>query len=211
VVKLDSQTFDAVTLDLILPDANGADVLRDLRASTRNQNVPVVIITVVTSAGAVTGFAVHDILTKPVESAGLINALERAGVSPNSSGSVLVVDDDPGSLRLMAASLSQLGYTSACVSRAVEGLRLCERQAPMAVVLDLQMPEMDGFGFLEHFRRLPACRNTPVIVWTVKDLTQEDYARLQSSVQGIVGKGQSGNASVIEELRRFTGERQVAR
>jgi CheY-like chemotaxis protein len=71
------------------------------------------------------------------------------------------------------------------------------------------MPEMDGFGFLERFRRLPECRTTPVIVWTVKDLTQEDYTRLQWSVQGVLGKGQAGSASVVEELRRFTVQKQA--
>jgi CheY-like chemotaxis protein len=120
-----------------------------------------------------------------------------------------VVDDDPGSLRLMAASLGQLGYASTCVERAMDGLRLCELKAPLAVVLDLQMPEMDGFGFLEHFRKLPACTHTPVIVWTVRDLTADDYARLRSSVQGVIAKGQSASASVVDELRRFTAQRQA--
>jgi PAS domain S-box-containing protein len=209
LVKLDSHAFDAITLDLILPDANGADILHDLRSSERNRDVPVVVITMVAGNGAVAGFAIHDILTKPVDGPALMTALGRAGVSPAARGTVLVVDDDPGSLRLMAASLSQLGYASTCVERAVDGLRICERQAPLAVVLDLQMPEMDGFGFLERFRRLPECRTTPVIVWTVKDLTQDDYTRLQSSVQGILGKGQAGSASVVEELRRFTVQKQA--
>jgi PAS domain S-box-containing protein len=211
LIKLASQTFDAITLDLILPDATGSDILRDLRSSERNRDVPVVVITVVAGDGAVAGFAVHDILTKPVDGHGLIGALERAGLSPGASGSVLVVDDDPGSLRLMAASLHQLGFESTCVERAVDGLRISERQAPLAVVLDLQMPGMDGFGFLEHFRRLPGCTHTPVIVWTVKDLTPGEYARLRSTVQGILGKGQAGSASVVEELRRFTTQPQGVR
>jgi PAS domain S-box-containing protein len=211
LVKLSSHTFDAVTLDLILPDANGADILRDLRASDRNRDVPVVIITVVASEGSVAGFAVHDILTKPVEGNGLISALTRAGVSPVAGGTILVVDDDRGSLRLMAASLNQLGYASTCVDRALDGLRISEQKAPLAVVLDLQMPEMDGFGFLELFRRLPGCAETPVIVWTVKDLTAADHARLASSAQGVLRKGHSGSASVVEELRRFITQRQGTR
>ena len=200
--KLTARAFDAITLDLILPDANGADVLKDIRASVLNGAVPVVVITVVADGKLVTGFAVHDILSKPVDGMAVIHALERAGVKMTGSGSVLVVDDDPGSLRLMAASLHQLGYRSTCMASAVEALRLCEREAPLAVVLDLQMPELDGFGFLEHFRRIRSCENVPVIVWTVKDLTPADLARLKSSVQGVMSKGQSGR-SVVDELRRF--------
>ena len=152
----------------------------------------------------------NDILTKPVDGDGLIKALARAGVEAGGDGSILVVDDDAGSLRLMAATLTQLGYHSICVNRAIEGIRVSEKTAPLAVVLDLQMPEMDGFTFLDHFRRLPACRTTPVIVWTVKDLTRQDHDRLRSSVQGIVGKGQAGGASVVDELRRFVVQRQAS-
>ena len=208
LMKLSAHAFDAITLDLILPDANGADILKDIRASERNRDVPVVVITVVANGGAVTGFAVHDILSKPVEGADVIAALSRAGVAAAAGGSVLVVDDDPGSLRLMVASLQQLGYRSIAVDRAVDGLRLSEREAPLAVILDLQMPEMDGFGFLDHFRRLPNCQQVPIIVWTVKDLTVADLDRLKSSVQGVMSKGHSGR-SVVEELRRFVSTRQV--
>jgi CheY-like chemotaxis protein/anti-sigma regulatory factor (Ser/Thr protein kinase) len=207
LVKLAQQAFDAITLDLILPDAGGAEVLRDVRASALNSSVPVVVITVVADGGAVTGFAVHDILTKPVDGPAVIAALARAGVTSAASGSVLVVDDDPGSLRLMAASLQQLGYRSTCVERAVEGLRLSEGNTPLAVVLDLQMPELDGFGFLDQFRRIPACAQVPVIVWTVRDLTAGDVQRLKSTVQGVMSKGHGGR-SVVEELRRFVAQRQ---
>ena len=206
--KLNARAFDAITLDLILPDANGADVLRDIRASALNGKVPVVVITVVADGGVVTGFAVHDILAKPVDGMAVIGALERAGIAISGSGSVLVVDDDPGSLRLMAASLQQLGYHSICVPRAIDGLRLSEREAPLAVVLDLQMPELDGFGFLDQFRRIPSCEHIPVIVWTVKDLTRTDLSRLKKSVQGVMNKGQSGR-SVVDELRRFVVEREA--
>ncbi len=79
-VKLGRQPFDAITLDLILPDAVGADVLKDVRASAFNAAAPVVLITVVADGAAVTGCAVHDILSKPVEGAAVLAALERAGV-----------------------------------------------------------------------------------------------------------------------------------
>jgi PAS domain S-box-containing protein len=133
---------------------------------------------------------------------------QSIGGDSSDEGAVLVVDDDAGSCRLMAASLEKLGYRSVCMHRGGDALAFCERQTPLAVVLDLQMPEMDGFMFLDHFRRLPSCRHIPVIVWTVRDLIPDDYDRLQSVVQGILAKGHSASMSVVEELRRFTEARQ---
>lgn len=92
LVKLAAQTFDAITLDLILPDANGSDVLRDLQADERNRDAPVVVVTLVAADGAVAGFEVRDMLKKPVDGNALVNALERAGVS---AGMAPVASSDP--------------------------------------------------------------------------------------------------------------------
>jgi signal transduction histidine kinase/CheY-like chemotaxis protein len=85
LVKLGAQTFGAITLDLILPDASGADVLRDLRASERNRGVPVIVLTLVGADGVVAGFSVRNILTKPVNGAALLAALGAAGLSPRAA------------------------------------------------------------------------------------------------------------------------------
>ena len=76
---------------------------------------------------------------------------------------------------------------------------MAAREAPAAVILDLSMPGMDGFEFLEHFRGTAAGRNTPVIVWTVKDLTAVDHGRLAAWAQAVVQKG--GTERLLEELR----------
>jgi len=114
---------------------------------------------------------------------------------------VLVVDDDAPSLRLMAATLAGFGFPTTCVQAGDEGLRAANETPPIAVVLDLMMPHMDGFEFLDRFRQLPHCRRVPVIVWTVKDLTVEEHLRLRASAQGIVNKGHQGSASAMEELK----------
>ncbi len=196
------RTYDAVTLDLMLPDMTGLDVLRELRGNERYRSVPVLVVTVVAERGAVAGFAVHDILPKPLDAPTLLASLRRAGVSPDRNGDVLVVDDDPGSSSLMAATLAQLGYRAQCVRDGEQGLAAA-RTAPIAVVLDLLMPGMDGFMFLERFRRLPGCRETPVIVWTVKDLSPEENARLRAAAESIVLKGRSSSAELLTELRTF--------
>lgn len=118
-------------------------------------------------------------------------------------GKVLIVDDDPGSLRLMAASLAQLGYGSVSVATAAEGLRQAAIAAPAAVILDVVMPEMNGFEFLARFRAMPNCQGAPVIIWTVQDLLPAEHERLRASAQGILSKGQDAAFSVVRELRRM--------
>jgi len=200
LARCNESRFDAITLDLILPDSNGVDVLRGIRASEKNRDVPVIVVTVVTERGAVAGFAVHDILPKPLDSPVLLDSLQRAGVAHESAGPVLVVDDDAWSLKLMAATLDQLGYQSLCTPSAKLGLQAAVESAPVAVILDLTMPEMDGFEFLDHFRQIAQCRHTPVIVWTIRDITAEERARLAVSAQGIVQKGRRAGAALAAEL-----------
>lgn len=195
-----ARTYDAITLDLLLPDMTGLDVLRAVRESI-NGHVPVIVVTVVAERGAVAGFTVHDLLAKPLSESALLASLHRAGVDPKEGNSVvLVVDDDPASLKVMAASLGRLGYLAVCEQDPVRGLRLATEEPPSAVILDLLMPNMTGFEFLETFRSSSAGRHVPVIVWTSKDLTKDELARLRSSANAVVSKGHDGNARVLAEL-----------
>lgn len=206
LAKCRERTFDAITLDLILADAGGLQVLQEIRKDERNKHVPVIVITVVTEYGTVAGFAIHDVLPKPLDEEALLQSLQRAGISNDAAREILIVDDNGGSRRLMSAAMNKLGYKTTPVADAEGGLQIVRGTIPSAVVLDLMMPGMDGFEFLEHFRQMPGCGSVPVIIWTAKDLTQADYARLQASAQAVVTKGQGANA-IAEELRAFLAGR----
>jgi PAS domain S-box-containing protein len=201
--KCRANRYAAVTLDLLLPDINGTEVLRRIRNEGRNRDVPVVVVTVVADKGAVAGFAVHDLLPKPLDGGALLASLKRTGVLSDGSGAVLVVDDDPAALKLMRLALQQLGCRVICEERGEAGLRAAAAAPPLALVLDLSMPEMDGFAFLHQFRQLPGCRAVPVVIWTVKDLNQEEMARLRASARAIITKGERPSGDVVEELRAF--------
>jgi signal transduction histidine kinase/DNA-binding response OmpR family regulator/HAMP domain-containing protein len=212
LAALRARRFDAITLDLLLPDISGLDVLAQLRDEESHAGVPVIVVTVVAERGAVAGFAVADVLPKPLDPAALLAALSRAGVPPGrKSGPVLVLDDDPGSLKLMAATLHQLGLDAICESHGADALQAVRDRPPRAVILDLMMPGMNGFEFLERLRSEPAGRRVPVIVWTIKDLSAAEQATLRASADAVVAKGDGAAAAVIAELELFLGEAEAAR
>ena len=203
VERCRSQEYDAITLDLLLPDSSGLEVLQAIRASTLNRDVTVIVITVVAESGAAAGYAVHDILAKPVAASALITSLERAGVHPERKGHVLVVDHDSSTTEAMLATLTQLGYRGVVAHEGPKALSMAVEDPPIAVILDLLLPEMDGFEFLERFRKLPRCKAVPVIVWTEKNLNLVEYRRLERAVQGVLKKGHDAGSVILEALRLF--------
>jgi CheY-like chemotaxis protein len=206
LAKFRERPFAALTLDLLLPDMTGVDLLAQIRAERHNADVPVVVLTVVAEEGAVAGFAVTDILAKPIDTAALLSALTRAGVSADRRGAILVVDDDPGSLRLMEATLGRCGYQTICRDDAEAALQAAAETRPMAVILDLVMPRMDGFAFLDRFRQMEDGRHTPVIIWTVKDLSTREQERLRETAHAIVFKGKDGTDALVRELQAFLSQ-----
>jgi PAS domain S-box-containing protein len=192
--------YAAITLDLILPDGNGIDLLRAIRAGGLNRDVEVVVVTMVGEPGLVAGFAVQEILPKPLDRDVLLEAIARAGVGARREDCVLVIDDDLRSLKLMETMLQQLGYRAICCDRGEDGLRAADEQRPAVVVLDLLMPEMDGFQFLSELRSRPEHAAVPVFVWSVKDLSADERTRLQRSATAILSKGH-GASSLVEALR----------
>jgi PAS domain S-box-containing protein len=193
------RVFDAILLDLLLPDTSGRQVLEALRAEGPNYETPVIIVSVVSERGVGAGFHVDDILQKPVRERDLLVALERASVAPTVHRPVFVVDDDPAALKIAEEALKRLGYRPTCYTHGAEALDSMSQEPPVAVILDLLMPGMDGFEFLSRFRRAPAGRRTPVIVWTVKDLSNREREELDALAQAVVSKA-AGAAALIEEL-----------
>jgi PAS domain S-box-containing protein len=204
------RVFDAITLDLLLPDMTGLDVLHRIRQSGKNQQTPVIVVSIVAEQGILAGFNVQDYLTKPVSGRDLLEALQQAAIPPDKGGRILIVDDDPAAHRLMTATLEQLGYDVQCSSSGEDGLLIAAEERPLAVVLDLMMPGIDGFEFLLRFRAASQNRNVPVIVWTMKDLTTGDQRRLQKLAQSVVAKDDWKATSFLEELQGLIASQRAA-
>ena len=205
LVEARKRKFDAIVLDWLLPDGTGMDVLALIKAEGTNATTPVIVVSVLPDANTVRAQAIADWLPKPIEPSSLLKAIARV-VLPAQSGLVMVVDDDPLALRLMEATLRHLGYTAVCHADPREALRdLAGRQID-AIVLDLLMPEMDGFEFFAHLKTDPRQCRVPVIIWTSKDLTANDVARLGGSNQRVAKGNVSG---LLGELKRVLGDRRA--
>jgi signal transduction histidine kinase/DNA-binding response OmpR family regulator len=202
LVRCREQKFDAITLDIMLPDMSGRAVLEKIRERGLNQQTPVTVVTLLAHNGVVAGFRVNDILSKPVTRDDLVQALERCGVTPSGRQPILVVDDDAAALKLADETLRRLGFRTMCRQNAAGALRAASKERPAAVVLDLIMPKMNGFEFLKRFRRRQAGRDTPVIVWTSKDLSANERAELRAAVSAVARKDAQAS-ELVEEIRNL--------
>ena len=123
---------------------------------------------------------------------------------------ILVVDDDPGSLKLADRALHQLGYRVVCRGSTEAALCAAAEESPAAVVMDLVMPEPDGFELLRRLRQTQAAARTPVVVWTVKELSREEGALLGALANAVVLKG-GGAAALVEALQQHVPAPAAAR
>ncbi len=207
LVRCRERRFNAITLDIMLPDMSGRAVLQKLRERGLNQETPVIVVTLLAHKGIIAGFQITDILSKPVSQSDLVSALDRCNVAPSTPRPILVVDDDEPSLKLADEILKRLGYRTICRHDAASALKAASQERPAAVVLDLVMPEMSGFEFLTHFRKTNRGRRTPVIVWSGKDLTDSERAELRSSASAITRKSEQADELVheIQSILRAPG------
>ena len=129
--------------------------------------------------------------------------MSRAIRLPPGNRTILVVDDDPSTLKLAGAALRELGYRPVCTATAEEALLAAEADPPAVVIADLLMPHVDGFEFISRLRAVPGGRDVPILVWTVKDLDAGERRRLHGSAAVIVPKSAGGAQALVEELRRL--------
>jgi signal transduction histidine kinase/DNA-binding response OmpR family regulator len=202
---------DVITLDVLMPGMDGWAVLAGLKADPLLADIPVVMLTIVEEKNLGYALGAADYLVKPLDRDRLLEVIRRH----RPDRPVLVVDDDAELRGLIRRVLEREGHSVMEADNGVSGLARIRERLPGLVLLDLIMPEMDGFDFLEQFRRQEAWRGIPVVVVTARDLTVEDRARLSGSVERVLLKGaQSGDALLrqIRELvaasvRRSGGER----
>ncbi|MFA7268388.1 MAG: response regulator [Sterolibacterium sp.] len=195
---------DVIILDIFLPGMDGWDFLARIKQlDSPWADVPVVIASIVADAHKGFSLGAAQVLQKPVGREDMAAALHRLGLGLVDSRQckVLIVDDDPKAVELLSAYLAEPGYQVLRAYGGAEGIAVAQRELPDLVVLDLMMPEVNGFDVVEALRARPATASIPVIVVTAKQLTQADRDLLNSYVAAIMQKADFNHSRFATEVR----------
>jgi GAF domain-containing protein/DNA-binding response OmpR family regulator len=198
---------DAITLDVMMPGMDGWAVLSALKADALVADIPVIMLTIVDDKNLGYALGAADYLTKPIDRERLVTVLEQH----RRDLPVLVVDDDAGQRQLLRRMLEPEGFTVVEAENGRVALARLQEIRPTVILLDLMMPEMDGFEFVAECRRRESWRAIPIVVVTAKDLSPGDRERLNGHVQKILQKGTSGRDELLAEVRELVAARVAGR
>ncbi len=203
-----------ITLDVLMPGMDGWAVLTALKADPVLSEIPVIMLSIMDEKNMGYALGAADYLTKPIDWERLAAVLQRYEC-PRPPCPVLIVEDDAGMRELLRRRLEKEQWTVIEAENGRVALERMNKRQPELILLDLMMPEMDGFQFLDEVRKHENWRSIPVIVVTAKELTAEDRQRLTGSVEKILHKGAYGQEDLMREVRglvaAFIGPRQMGR
>jgi len=197
----------AITLDIMMPEKDGWQVMQDLKHDPETRDLPIIICSILENQEKGFSMGAADYLVKPFLQEDLVNSINRL----NQDGQitrVLVVDDAPEDLRLVQKMIEENQHYQLTLAQGGKtGWELIKSERPDAIILDLFMPDMNGFSILENLRADPTLRNIPVIILTGADLTPEQHKQLTDFGQGLLAKGYLREKELLvvleEALRKF--------
>jgi CheY-like chemotaxis protein len=190
---------DLALLDM---DISGWETLHELKSSPDTRAVPVIIVSAADEGKMSTALGATESLTKPLTGEALIQAVRRV-LQPEGTLQVLIVDDDPETLELLAKTLMNEGYTPLTAGDATQALRLLKISRVDAIVLDLLLPVRNGFEVLRDIRANPKLNSLPVLVITAKDLSERELVALTAQRAEVIAKGAGWRQELLRGLRRL--------
>ncbi len=204
---------DAITLDVMMGGMDGWTVLSALKANPTLVDIPVIMLTMVDDRNRGFALGATDYLTKPIDRRRLTDLLLKYRKNKGDTGrlppgSILIVEDDLDTRDVLYRTLERSGWGVKTAANGREALDILEddeekKDLPNLILLDLMMPEMDGFQFVSAMQQVSTWRNIPIVVLTAKDLTQEDYQKLNGYVEQVMSKQIYTREQLLHEVRQL--------
>lgn len=191
----------AVILDVMLPGMDGWDVLSAMKREQALADIPVVMVSMMENREMGYALGVSGYLTKPIDRHRLLAILEKYRTAV--PGTILVVDDDPAVARFVTDLVQETPWDVVAAESGCAGVRWLANSRPEVILLDLLLPDADGFAFIRELEDKEEWDGIPVIVLTAKDLTAEERRRMNGSVERIFTKGAFDRGDLLQSLRRY--------
>lgn len=195
----------AITLDVMMPGMDGWSVLSALKTDPAVARIPVVMTTIIDNKNLGYALGASDYLLKPIDRQQLVAVLQKYQ-SDQVAPAIMVVEDNPAMREMMRRQLEKGNWDVIDAENGCEALKLLETHTPGLILLDLMMPEMDGFEVIRALRQHPQWRSIPIIVVTSKELTDADRERLNGSVEKILQKGTYNRQTLLQEVKALLSD-----
>ncbi|MGI2297627.1 response regulator [Paenibacillus sp. GXUN7292] len=193
-----------ICLDILMPSMDGWRVLESIKSDPELNHIPVIIWSMTNDKQLGYALGASEFLVKPVSRDALVHVIDKY-VTNLAGKAVLVIEDDEPTSELMARLLLKEGYEVTCARNGKLALDCVEEETPELILLDLMMPEMDGFQFVDELRKHDKWRHIPVVVVTAKTITAADLLMLGGSVSGIVEKGSVDYTALLARINDLIG------
>jgi GAF domain-containing protein/CheY-like chemotaxis protein len=191
----------AILLDVLMPEKDGWGVLRTLKDDPATKNIPVIVCSIVSDKNRGFSLGAADYLVKPIVEDELVKALKHLETQSKEQVKVLVVDDQADDILLIRRILeAQPNYRIFAANNGRESLELVQRVEPDLIILDLTMPEMDGFTVVEALKHNEKTRGIPIIIVSAKELTSAEHATLTGQVEVLLRKGIFTENELLEDV-----------
>jgi signal transduction histidine kinase/DNA-binding response OmpR family regulator len=192
----------AILLDVMMPGMDGWHVLRAIHDNPDTKDIPVIMQTVLNEKNFAYTLGASGYLKKPVRRNDLADALQSLAIA-TPSHEVLIVDDDEDASARLTAMLTRDGWNCRWACNGVEAMQALTERSPDLVLVDLIMPEMDGYAFIREVRKNSQFDALPLVVMTAEDVQSDKVRQLSNETAGIVQKGAMPLADLVADLRRF--------
>ena len=194
---------DAITLDVIQPEQAGWRLLSELKSDPDLGGIPVIVVSMLEERSIGYSLGAADYLVKPIQQEQLAAVLGKYSAHGTAAKRVMVVEDHRITLEMMKYILEQAGWRVSTAENGKIALSEVERERPDLILLDLMMPEMDGFEFITRLRHNPDYAAIPIVVLTAKELTEADRRRLHQGVEQIFQKSAYSREDLLAEIRKL--------
>ncbi len=199
------QTPDLIFLDVLMPKMDGWAVLTALKSDPKLAEVPVIMLTLMSDQEMGYLLGASEYLTKPIDRNRLLSVIAKYKPTDKDDG-VLIVEDDEPTRQVLSRTMTRQGWAVTEANNGVVGLDRLRRHTPSLILLDLMMPEMDGFEFLAELRQEPQWQSIPVVVLTSKDLTSDERVLLSGKVERILQKGMYSREALLKEVKKIVDD-----